>query len=116
MAARLILDLLGEAGSAPPLGGAVDEGRWQTVVAMARSGVNSPLTSSVGRLFDAVAAAIGLRSVANYEGQAAIELEAIVDPHVVDAYPVLIAGPALPAPIWSPRRWPTIACRSGPRP
>ncbi|NJR14630.1 MAG: carbamoyltransferase HypF [Calothrix sp. CSU_2_0] len=43
-------------------------------------GINSPLTSSVGRLFDAVAAAIGIcREKCSYEGQAAIEMEALID-------------------------------------
>ena len=45
------------------------------VIQMARQGVNSPLTSSCGRLFDAVASLVGLRDKNAYEGQAPIELE-----------------------------------------
>ena len=43
---------------------------WQV-----RRGVNSPLSSGAGRLFDAVSALVGVCDTADYEGQAAVELE-----------------------------------------
>ena len=61
---------------------------------MLKRGVNSPLASSCGRLFDAVAAAIGLcRERAAYEGQGAIELEAIVDEATLHSEDELLAYP-----------------------
>ena len=53
-----------------------------------QTGINTPQTSSVGRLFDAFSALIGIRETVNYEAQAAIELEAIINPDEQGFYPI----------------------------
>ncbi|HUV13187.1 MAG TPA: carbamoyltransferase HypF [Acidobacteriota bacterium] len=60
--------------------------RAGTIIEMIEKGINSPLTSSCGRLFDAVAALLGIRSEVSYEAQAAIELEMRVEPSEKSVY------------------------------
>jgi hydrogenase maturation protein HypF len=61
---------------------------WAQIRHLAETGVAAPVTSSMGRLFDAVAALCGIRPKVNYEGQAAIELEAACDSGEPGSYPI----------------------------
>ena len=56
----------------------LDRRKLEIVLQMLERGINSPLTSSCGRLFDAIAALAGIRLSVNYEAQAAIELETAI--------------------------------------
>jgi hydrogenase maturation protein HypF len=66
--------------------------RRALVESMLDRNLNTFLTSSCGRLFDAVAFLVGLRDSTNYEGQAAIELEAIAEPAVEARFGYAISG------------------------
>ena len=65
-------------------------GQYKLLEKMLISQINCPFTSSLGRLFDGVSALLGIRSTVNFEGQAAMELEAVAESSDVAAFPYKI--------------------------
>ena len=66
----------------------LDGAAWRVLARAADQGLNSPLTSSAGRLFDAIASLLGLRDRVDFEAQAAMELEALAGPEADRTYSV----------------------------
>ena len=70
--------------------------KWEILERMIEKKINTPMTSSMGRLFDAVSSLLSIRDEVHYEGQAAIELEMIADRQVKEEYPFHVHQDELP--------------------
>jgi hydrogenase maturation protein HypF len=73
----------------------VRDREWTAVSELVARGFRAPVTTSMGRLFDAAAALCGIRPTVSYEGQAAIEFEAAAGgagSRISGAYPVRLAA------------------------
>ncbi|MDQ7063581.1 MAG: carbamoyltransferase HypF [candidate division KSB1 bacterium] len=92
MAVSYLYAAYGEALWDLPLLQRIHEEKVRIILQMIDKRLNAPLTSSCGRLFDGVAALLGIRDEINYEAQAAIELEMHIDETVDEFY-----AEALPA-------------------
>ena len=83
-----------------PAVAACPEPERKIILRQLETGLNSPATSSMGRLFDAVAALIGVRQTVTYEAQAAMELEALAIPDISSPYPYTLSdGTIDPGPM-----------------
>ncbi|MGB5932728.1 MAG: carbamoyltransferase HypF [Anaerolineae bacterium] len=92
LAAGYLYTLLGEIPSLPFLA-EIDDLEVEVIMRQIDKGLNAPLTSSCGRLFDAVSALLGVRGEISYEAQAAIELEMLASQaEAQGSYPFSIVG------------------------
>lgn len=75
-----------------------EENELTILLKLLEQGINTVDTSSMGRLFDVVSSMLGVCQRASYEGQAAIELESIIDPDEKGFYDMIIDGSVINIP------------------
>jgi len=99
LAAALLWELEGERALERPLAALAGfaAGDRAALRRMLATGLRAPWTSSVGRLFDGVAALAGLPGQVSFEGEAAMALEHAADPDERGSYPFELARAAEPA-------------------
>jgi hydrogenase maturation protein HypF len=97
----LLHEVLG-AGAVAHLGNAFTPREAEVLVGMLARGVQSPRTTSVGRLFDAVAALSGVQARAGFEGQAAMALEFAAGEEVAEPYPLPLRDGEPAVADWEP--------------
>ena len=99
----LLYEILGDgAWDFPHLVADLSEEKRSLFQQMLEKKINAPLTSSVGRLFDGVAAIAGVRQSTSFEGQAAMELEFTRQSGVTDAYSFMVTATAPIVSDWEP--------------
>jgi hydrogenase maturation protein HypF len=88
MAVSYLYDAFGESfwNLELPVFKELDEKKMRIIVEMISKKINSPETSSMGRLFDGIAGIVGLRTHVCYEGQAAMELEMLAEEKTKKTY------------------------------
>lgn len=91
----ILAELDGNVEAALRLLPGLDPAQADTMARMLRKGLRSPLTSSAGRLFDAVSALLGFRGRVSFSGEAAIALQSLAGAAVEDEYGFTYAGDIL---------------------
>jgi len=94
MALSCLLSIYGEIPDNVKIFDSIAETELRLVTQATRKGINAPLSSSCGRLFDAVASLLDLRQKVSFEGQAAMQLEMVADPTQTQSYTYLLSQDA----------------------
>ncbi|MFO7700668.1 MAG: carbamoyltransferase HypF [Acidimicrobiia bacterium] len=91
-AAAVLVELGMSLSAGTPGVGSFDPAQLRTIAKMLETGFQAPVTTSAGRLFDAVAAIVGLMESSSFEGEAAMALEHVADPGESEPYPMPIVA------------------------